>query len=50
MGTVIVAVLAVLVGFVFGRRHERRRIKYVSKPLNTQDVLGVWKYEYGRKN
>lgn len=50
MGTVMIAGLAGLVGFLLGRRCERRRIKYVGKPLNTQDVLGVWKYDNGTKN
>lgn len=37
-----------VVSFVVGRTYERRRIKYIGKPINTQEVLGVWKYDKTR--
>ena len=46
----LVALAAVVVGFVVGRSYERSRCKFIGKPLNTQEVLGVWKYDKSGKN
>lgn len=47
---VAVVVAGFAVGFVAGRAYERKRLKWVGKPIKTQDVLGVFTYDKRGKN
>lgn len=42
IGIVIIGIILIWAAFVAGRNYERRRIKFVGKPINTQEVLGVF--------
>lgn len=39
---VAVVVAGFAVGFMAGRSYERKRFKWIGKPIKTQDVLGVF--------
>lgn len=47
---VAVVIAGFAVGFMAGRSYERKRLKWVGKPIKTQDVLGVFTYDKRGKN